>query len=284
MQMDYNAEIQSFYEWLDDINDDTENMKISVQAVALWLAIMYSFKKAGYPEEFTPSVSLVRKRSGLKKTAFKNARAELVKLGRISVKERKGCLSSSYKINPFNCLNENQPQIRPQIRPQNQPQNQPQTEPQTRHIYNNNDINNINKDIVVDNNICVDMRPQNRPQMQPQENIRLYYQEHIGNLLSTTAYLEIMEFLEVGVEEELIFRAIDKSIDSGARNWNYTKSVINNLIIKDIKTVRDYELSEANRNASQSRKKDDEIGCTHSRNVESNSEIEKAINKYGTIL
>jgi len=85
------------------------------------------------------------------------------------------------------------------------------------------------------------------------QDIQRHYEKHIGNLLSTTAYKEISEFINAGVEPALICRAIDISIDQNVRKWAYAKQVVNDFIIAGRLTLAQYEAHEANRCAEKAR-------------------------------
>ena len=84
----------------------------------------------------------------------------------------------------------------------------------------------------------------------PIKYVQAHYQKHMANLLSPTAYQEIIDFLDSGVEDKLICRAIDLSIDANARNWPYARKVLDSCITKGVLTLCDFEVSEANRRSS----------------------------------
>jgi len=268
-------EVARFFDWRET------NPNLGTSAIALWLALMDTWRRAGYPDQITVAQSVLMGKSGLQSTALKDARNMLVQAGRIEWIKRKGNQAPIYKIISFELADVK----RLQARPQEQPQARPQYQPQPRPIINNND-SITTEDIIVDvvsntNQPLNDHKPDHnadhtiieddkRPQEQPQnslinvkaaidqhgnviQHIQKYYQQHMGNLLSPTAYMEIAEFLNEGVEGELICKAIDVSIDMNKRNWPYARSIVNNCICNNIKTLAEHEIHEANRNASKTR-------------------------------
>jgi len=54
----------------------------------------------------------------------------------------------------------------------------------------------------------------------------------------------------------LICKAIDESVDANARNWFYTRSIINSCITSGILTLEQFKVNKANRDANKSRKSD----------------------------
>jgi len=86
--------------------------------------------------------------------------------------------------------------------------------------------------------------------------IQWHYEKYIGGPVSNTAALEIIDFLNAGVEPELICKAIDESVDANARNWFYARSIINSCITSGILTLEQFKVNKANRDANKSRKSD----------------------------
>jgi len=76
-----------------------------------------------------------------------------------------------------------------------------------------------------------------------------YYEKYIGGLISGTMAIHFRDFKECGVEDDLICRAIDISIEAGVRNWNYARAIVDDCINKGILTLEQYNLHEANRRA-----------------------------------
>ena len=264
-------EVAQFFDWLET------NPNLGASAIVLWLAIMETWRKARYPDQITVAISTLEVKTRLKSTAIKQARDVLVHAGRIEWIKRKGNQCAIYKIIPFLFADVK----RLQYQPQEQPQSRPQIQLQSRPIINNNDNINITDVDVISNQSLNDRnpdhtenvdvkRPQSQPQEQPQNSlnnvkatidqygsvihhIQKHYQQCMGNMLSTTAYMEIAEFLTTGVEAQLICRAIDASIDANVRNWNYAKKIVNSCIVQGVLTLEQYETNEANRQASKKR-------------------------------
>lgn len=78
-------------------------------------------------------------------------------------------------------------------------------------------------------------------------HVKKHYENHMGNHLSPTAYTELAEFIESGIEPALICRAIDISIDANKRNWPYARAILNNCQRTGIQTLEQYEAHETNR-------------------------------------
>lgn len=233
MNINYENEVQYFYDWL-------ETNELGTSCIVLWHALMHTYRKAGYPNTFAVAISVLEIKTGLKKAAIQRARNVLKQAGVIDWYERKGNQSSIYKINSFAALKE--PQSVPQTIPQSVSQGVPQCEP----IINNNNNDNINiKDYVVNNNNGVFKEPQCVPQCVSQgvpqnlKNIKSYFENKCG-LMSTTAFLELSEFLGAGMEEGLISGAIDRAIDNGVYKWSYIKKILDSCIMSEIKTLEQF--------------------------------------------
>ncbi|HCC35586.1 MAG TPA: hypothetical protein DEQ02_08135 [Ruminococcaceae bacterium] len=65
--------------------------------------------------------------------------------------------------------------------------------------------------------------------------------------------MQIIDFLDAGLESALICRAIDESVNAGARNWVYARSILDACVTKGLLTLSQYTLSEANRRAYKAR-------------------------------
>lgn len=92
--MNYIAEINSFYDWL-------ETNTISDSAINLWHALMAVNNKTGWKTEFTVAISTLEGRTRLSKSSIIRARNQLKQVGRIDFKERKGNQSCIYLITAF---------------------------------------------------------------------------------------------------------------------------------------------------------------------------------------
>ncbi|MCL2840310.1 MAG: DnaD domain protein [Defluviitaleaceae bacterium] len=161
-----------------------------------------------------------------------------------------------------------EPQAIPETVLQTVPKPIPQIIPKPALLYKDKYKENKNLFIVVDDNSTdrYELEPQIIPETVPQnsqnsvtsvidqyggviQHVQAHYHKLMGNMLSPTAYMEIADFLNSGVESQLMCRAIDISIDANVRNWAYAKKVINTCISQDILTLVQYETHEANRKA-----------------------------------
>jgi DnaD/phage-associated family protein len=52
---------------------------------------------------------------------------------------------------------------------------------------------------------------------------------------------DINSFLDDGVEDDLIVRSLEISLENNVNNWRYAKGVLNKCISKNIKTLSQYE-------------------------------------------
>lgn len=89
--MNYIKEINAFH---------TQNLfePISSSAVCLWFALMHFNNLCGWKKEFSVAASQLQAVSGLKPTAFKEARLELQRKGRIAVSSRSGNQAAMYQM------------------------------------------------------------------------------------------------------------------------------------------------------------------------------------------
>ena len=70
------------------------------------------------------------------------------------------------------------------------------------------------------------------------------YIQQVGIPLSPYHYQEITTFIEDGIENDLIIRAVDIAIGNGKRSYSYVKGILNKWIELDIKTLTQLELHE----------------------------------------
>ena len=89
--MNYIKLINSFY-------DRLETNPLSTSAITLWHAYVHINNKAGWINEFTVAISVLRIKSGLSEKSVTNARNELSQKGYIEFRSRKGNQSALYKL------------------------------------------------------------------------------------------------------------------------------------------------------------------------------------------
>lgn len=87
----YIFEIRAFYDWLED-------NRLPSGAVALWHALMYQVNKAFWAEEITPSVRLLRLRTGLGEDGVRSARRALCEAGLLEMRELGGRGGTAYRL------------------------------------------------------------------------------------------------------------------------------------------------------------------------------------------
>lgn len=66
------------------------------------------------------------------------------------------------------------------------------------------------------------------------KEVTRYVEQTLG-VIGPNNTLELLSFLDDGVEADVIIRAIDLAIGNGKRNYNYVKGILNNWISQDIK-------------------------------------------------
>ena len=99
--MDHANEINAFYDWL-------ETHPISTQAGRLWHALMHIADRAGWPEEFPVTISVLEGKTGLSRSCVFTSRNELSESGRIIFKSRAGSQCAVYSIVPFESVTKTQ--------------------------------------------------------------------------------------------------------------------------------------------------------------------------------
>lgn len=104
--MNYIAEINSFYDWL-------ELNQISSNAINLWHALMATANKARWENRFTVAISVLEIKTGLQRRTLERARNELTQKGRIGWKKRSGNQSAEYEI--FSLCDKNNTQFDAQV-------------------------------------------------------------------------------------------------------------------------------------------------------------------------
>ncbi|MEN7563100.1 DnaD domain protein, partial [Clostridioides difficile] len=65
--------------------------------------------------------------------------------------------------------------------------------------------------------------------------IKKYYESYIG-VITPNNFLQLMSYLDDGMEADVIIRAIDEAIANGVKNYKYVKTILNNWIEAGVKT------------------------------------------------
>ena len=96
-------------------------------------------------------------------------------------------------------------------------------DPIKENLKENNTFNNTNEyiDVVVREN----------------RKIINYCEQYLGGSLTKQALDDLIEYIDFGMESELIIRAVDKARDTNNRRWSYVNGILRNWKKDNIKTV-----------------------------------------------
>ncbi|MCI8486893.1 MAG: DnaD domain protein [Clostridia bacterium] len=72
------------------------------------------------------------------------------------------------------------------------------------------------------------------------EKIINFYNNNFG-LITPYVAENIFTYLNDGLDEDLIIKAMEESIANNVRRWNYVKTILNDCINNNIKTAEEYE-------------------------------------------
>ena len=90
------------------------------------------------------------------------------------------------------------------------------------------------KKIGTNNSSIKDTSINNNSIINTTKEVTRYVEQTLG-IIGPNNTLELLSFLDDGVEADIIIRAIDLAIGNGKRNYNYVKGILNNWISQDIK-------------------------------------------------
>lgn len=99
-------------------------------------------------------------------------------------------------------------------------------------------VNDPIKENLKDNNINIINKKE-----EEKEKIINFYNNNFG-LITPYVAENILTYLEDGLQEELIIKAMEESIANNVRRWNYVKTILNDCINNNIKTVEQYEVKQ----------------------------------------
>jgi len=85
------------------------------------------------------------------------------------------------------------------------------------------------------------------------ENVIEFYNNNFGLITSYIAE-NINSYLLDGIEESLIIKAMQEALDSNVRRWNYVKTILNDCINNNIKSVEQYEAKQKEYKANKTNK------------------------------
>ena len=102
------------------------------------------------------------------------------------------------------------------------------------------DKNSIDKNSIDKNSISSSIEKYyNNDEKSTTFDIYSYYENNIGSL-SSKQYQELSEF-QNKLSDEIVLAAIDKSIDSNAKNFNYLRAILKSWVQKNYKTLGDIQ-------------------------------------------
>ncbi|MFQ5234747.1 replication protein, partial [Clostridioides difficile] len=94
--------------------------------------------------------------------------------------------------------------------------------------------------------------------------IKKYYESYIG-VITPNNFLQLMSYLDDGMEADVIIRAIDEAIANGVKNYKYVKTILNNWIEAGVKT--NLELTEYQNEFERKKKNKQEKKQSNHKNV-----------------
>ncbi|HGS9416498.1 TPA: DnaD domain-containing protein, partial [Clostridioides difficile] len=94
--------------------------------------------------------------------------------------------------------------------------------------------------------------------------IKKYYESYIG-VITPNNFLQLLTYLDDGMEADVIIRAIDEAVGSGVKNYKYVKTILNNWIEAGVKT--NLELTEYQNEFERKKKNKQEKKQSNHKNV-----------------
>lgn len=98
-------------------------------------------------------------------------------------------------------------------------------------------LNNPVEENLKDNNINIINN--NKEEEEEKNKIIDFYNNNFG-LISPYIAENIFAYLDDGLEQELIIKAMQEAVSNNIRKWNYVRTILNDCINNDIKTVEQY--------------------------------------------
>lgn len=115
----------------------------------------------------------------------------------------------------------------------------------------------VSNDFKVSNDITTIVIKE-QPQQDKTIYIKKYFEKYIG-VITPNNFIELMSYLDDGMEVEVIIRAIDEAVGSGVKNYKYIKTILNNWIGAGVKTslqLTEYQNEFERKKKSKQEKKD----------------------------
>ncbi|WP_446661509.1 DnaD domain-containing protein [Clostridioides difficile] len=102
--------------------------------------------------------------------------------------------------------------------------------------------------------------------------IKKYFEKYIG-VITPNNFIELMSYLDDGMEADVIIRAVDEAVGSGVKNYKYVKTILNNWIEAGVKTVlelTEYQNEFERKKKSKQEKKQSNSKTVNTHNVNKN--------------
>lgn len=102
--------------------------------------------------------------------------------------------------------------------------------------------------------------------------IKKYFEKYIG-VITPNNFIELMSYLDDGMEADVIIRAIDEAIANGVKNYKYIKTILNNWIEAGVKTsleLTEYQNEFERKKKSKQEKKQSNNKTVNTHNVSKN--------------
>jgi len=268
--MDFIKEVNAFEQW-------TRTNYLPATSQLLWYKVFMLCNRAGWPEWITVDNLSLMSLVQIKHThTFTECRRKLTEAGLLEFKKGTKGSPNKYRLLPLtgsSSKNElkiknsskNEPPIAPYTEPYSAPYTEPQTAPLYKHKQNEkkNENKGFNDDVKRAQERSVKNSLKNELYTEPhsalknvdlktQRAVKLYNQ-NIG-LLSGVVCQEFIEFYEAGVDDELICKAIEQALIQEKRSWAYIRAIVSNCITQNILTASQFEINEAKRKATKTRK------------------------------
>ncbi|HFG2317360.1 TPA: DnaD domain-containing protein, partial [Clostridioides difficile] len=96
--------------------------------------------------------------------------------------------------------------------------------------------NSIKKKIGLKENDVITTVIDERSEKNKTVYIKKYYESYIG-VITPNNFLQLLTYLDDGMEADVIIRAVDEAVGSGVKNYKYVKTILNNWIEAGVKTV-----------------------------------------------
>ncbi|EII6771874.1 TPA: DnaD domain protein, partial [Clostridioides difficile] len=129
----------------------------------------------------------------------------------------------------------------------------------------------VSNDFKVNNDITTIVINE-QPQQDKTTYIKKYFEKYIG-VITPNNFLELLSYLDDGMEAEVIIRAIDEAIANGVKNYKYIKTILNNWIEAGVKTS--LELTEYQNEFERKKKSKQEKKQSSNKVVNAPSKIKK---------